>query len=165
MPSHVTTTSPNSDSSSKENQPLKRRQRVKSFIQMIIEEIFIIPIQVEDIPEEIPVIEHLANEITQEATGGSRSPSTRCLGAPIPTSVILKIGSYWKRMKIFIRLDSKVEIIPLPHSCPALTSTIYICHGSSSQAPPTSRVEDIFSNLMLDHPPFVSPFSIRRKKG
>jgi len=61
---------------------------------MIIEEIFIIPIQAEDIPEEILVIEHLANEITREATRGSRSPSTRCLGAPMLTSVILKIGSY-----------------------------------------------------------------------
>ena len=84
MPSHVTTTSPNSDSSSKENQPLKRRQRVKSFIQMIIEEIFIIPIQVEDIPEEIPVIEHLANEITQEATGGLAPLQQGVLGRQYP---------------------------------------------------------------------------------
>jgi len=81
MPSHVTTTSSNNDSFSKENQPLKRRQRVRFFIQMIIEKIFIIPIQAED----IPVIEHPANEITQEAIGGSRSPSTRGLGVPMPT--------------------------------------------------------------------------------
>jgi len=122
MPSHVTTTSPNSDFFSKENQPLKRRQRVRFFIQMIIEKIFIIPIQAED----IPVIEHPANEITQEAVRGSRSPSTRGLGAPMPTSIILEVGSFWKRMKIFIPIDSKVEIIPLPHSCLAPKSPIYM---------------------------------------
>ncbi|KAL9396191.1 hypothetical protein Peur_010444 [Populus x canadensis] len=94
---------------------------------------------------------------------GSRSPSTRGLGAPMPTPIILKIGSYWKRMKIFIPLDSKVEIIPLLHSCPAPTSPIYTCHGSSSQAPTTSRVEDIFFNPMLDHAPICFP--ILNKKG
>jgi hypothetical protein len=51
---------------------------------MIIEEIFIIPIQVEDIPEEIPVIEHLANEITQEATGGLAPLQQGVLGRQYP---------------------------------------------------------------------------------
>lgn len=81
----------------------------------------------------------------------------------MPTPIILKVGSYWKRMKIFIPLDSKVEIIPLLHSCPAPTSAIYTCHGFSSQAPTTSRVEDIFFNPMLDHAPICFP--ILNKKG
>nr|TKS13995.1 hypothetical protein D5086_0000040690 [Populus alba] len=84
---------------------------------------------------------------------GSRSPSIKGFEGPTSTAVILEAAFYWKRMKISIPLNSKVEIIPLPYSCLAPTSPIYICLRSSSQAPLASRVEDIFSNLMLDHAP------------
>ncbi|KAG6786200.1 hypothetical protein POTOM_007795 [Populus tomentosa] len=95
---------------------------------------------------------------------GSRSPSTKGFEGPTPIAVILEAAFYWKRMKISIPLNSKVEIIPLPHSCLAPTSPIYICLRSSSQAPLASRVEDIFSNLMLDHAPICFPTLNEKEK-
>lgn len=87
MPSHVTTPSPNSDSSFQENQPLERRERVRSSIQMNIEEISTISVQAEDIPEDVPAIEHPANEITREAAGGYCSSLTKGL-APLQQRVL-----------------------------------------------------------------------------
>lgn len=85
---------------------------------------------------------------------------------PIPTLVILEAASRWKRRRISIPSDSEVEIIPpqswlvpqSPSPTPispsgAPTSPSYLFLGSLSQPPPSSKMEDIFSNLRLDHAP------------
>jgi hypothetical protein len=63
MPSHVSTQSPSDDSFSKENQPLKWRWRVRSYIQMNIEEISTVQVQAEDVPEDILITNLPANEV------------------------------------------------------------------------------------------------------
>jgi hypothetical protein len=85
---------------------------------------------------------------------------------PIPTLVILEVASRWKRRRIPFPSDSEVEIIPpqswlvpqSPSPTPispsgAPTSPSYLFLGSSSQLPPSSKMEDIFSNLRLDDAP------------
>jgi len=50
-------------------------------------------------------------------------------------------------MRVSILSDYDVEIIPL----------LYSVYGSSSQAHSPSMIEDIFSNLKLDHVPIYFP--------
>ena len=85
---------------------------------------------------------------------------------PMPTLVILEAASRWKRRRISIPYDSEVEIIPsqswLVSQSPSPTpispsgapiSPSYLFLGSSSQHSPSFKMEDIFSNLRLDHAP------------
>lgn len=88
MPSH------NGDSSSEENQPLEKRQRVRSSIQMNIEEIYTIQVQAEDVLEDIPITNLPINEVCQEVVERSRSSLSGGHGVLTPTSVILEVVSY-----------------------------------------------------------------------
>ena len=82
IPSHVSMSSPSGDSSFEENQLLERRSRVWSFIQMNIEEIFIVQVQVqaEDVLKDILVTNLHVDEICQEVAGGLALPYQGVLG-------------------------------------------------------------------------------------
>ncbi|KAL3583908.1 hypothetical protein D5086_014969 [Populus alba] len=82
MPSHVSMPSRNGDSSFEENQPLEKRQRVRSSIQIKIYEIYTIQVQAEDVLEDIPITNLPANKVCQKVVERSSSQ------AP-PPSVIL----------------------------------------------------------------------------
>jgi len=77
-------------------------------------------VQAEDVPEDIHVTNIPTNEVCQEAAGGVIfSLIRRPRGANV-NPVILKVASWWKRMRVFISLDSNVMIIPPLHSALAL---------------------------------------------
>jgi hypothetical protein len=82
-----------------------------------------------------------------------------------PTSIILEAAFHRKRRRVSIPSDSDVEIIPHLYSGPTPTSPVYLFLGSSSQASLPSRVEEIFSNLMLDHAPIRFPTLSEERKG
>jgi len=80
-----------------------------------------------------------------------------------PTSVILEATFQWKKKRVFIPSNS--DIVPPPHSILTLMSPIYLLPGSSNQALTSTRVEDIFSNLKLDHASFCFLILSEEKKG
>jgi hypothetical protein len=84
---------------------------------------------------------------------------------PSPIFFILEAISHWKRMRVFTPSDSDVEVILPPYSGPTPTSPVYLFLGSSSQAFLPSRVEEIFSNLRLDHAPMHFPTLSEEMKG
>ena len=92
IPRHVSMPFSNNESSSEENQPLKRRQSVRSSIQMNILnkgldlpfkcpfQIFTIPVQTMDVLEDILITNLFANKVYQEVVGGLFLPYQGVLG-------------------------------------------------------------------------------------
>ncbi|KAJ6990547.1 hypothetical protein NC653_018954 [Populus alba x Populus x berolinensis] len=110
MPSHVSMPSCNGDSSSKENQPLEKRQRVRSSIQMNIEEIYTIQVQAEDVLEDILITNLPINERSFPIRREEESLSFQIL--------------IWRSFPF--------------HT--VVTSPVYLSLRSSSQAPPPSVI-------------------------
>jgi len=88
-------------------------------------------VQVKDVPEDIHVTNIPTDEVCQEVVWGVIFSLIRRPRGANAHPVILKVASWWKRMRVSIPLDSNVMIIPPPHNALALANPIYLFPRSS----------------------------------